>query len=194
MRIIICLSLLFLMPFVVVANDTPIEVTADNELIWNRADKTFVATGNAVISQGEDTIQSEKITAKYSESNGNTVIQSIVATPEAQLSQQDQKLMAETIRATFNQGALDTVTATNDIVLITPKETLKGDKAVYNAVERTIVVTGDVRIEQGKNILTGSRAEFDLKTSISTLTASPNKNGGRVKATFFANGGEHDKE
>ena len=77
----------------------------------------------------------------------------------------------------------------SDVVLTTKNETLKGDKAIYNAVEKTIILTGDVRIEQGKNILTGSRAEFDLKTNISTLTASPSQNGERVKATFFASGG-----
>jgi lipopolysaccharide export system protein LptA len=180
---------LFLMPTFVVANDSPIEVTADNELTWNQANKTFVAKGNALITQGVDTIGASTITAHYNDDGENTVIQSIMATPDAILSQQDQKLTAQKIHATFNQGALDTVTATNNVVLTTPKETLKGDKAVYNAVKRTIILTGNVRIEQGRNILVGSRAEFDLNTNISTLTASPSQNGGRVKATFFANGG-----
>ncbi len=190
MRFIIFLALLFLMPTLVLAGDAPIEVSADNELTWNRSNKTFVAKGNAVILQGEDTIKADVITANYKDDNGKTIIESIVATPDATLSQQDQTLTAKKINATFDKGSLDTVTAKNNVVLTTPKETLKGDKAVYNAVDKTIILTGDVRIEQGKNILIGSHAEFDLKTNISTLTASPFQNGGRVKATFFASGGE----
>ena len=186
---IICLALLFLMPTLVVANDSPIEVSADNELTWNRSNDTFVAKGNAVILQGADTIKADVITANYQDNDGKTVITSIVATPNATLSQQDQTLTAKQINATFDNGILDTVTAQNDVVLTTPKETLKGDKAVYNAIDKTIILTGDVRIEQGKNVLIGSRSEFNLKTNISTLTASPSQNGGRVKATFFASGG-----
>ena len=111
MNFIFCLIICLFTPFIGMANDTPIEVSADNELIWNRSNNTFVAKGNAVILQGEDTIKADVITANYKDDNGKTVIESIVATPDATLSQQGQILTAKQINATFNKGVLDAVTA-----------------------------------------------------------------------------------
>jgi len=168
----------------VMANDTPIEVTADNALEWDRANMVFTAKGNAMISQGNSAINATNITAKYSEIDDEINIQSVVAEPNATLKQPTETLTANKINADFKDGVLSTITATENVILKTDKETLRGNKATYNAIKRTIIVTGNVRIEQGDNILTGSRAEFDLNTNISKLSNSGASNGGRVRAVF----------
>lgn len=183
MQFIIPLFIIFI-SFSVHANDTPIEVSADNALEWDRANMVFNAKGNALISQGDSAIKATDISAKYLELNDNITIQSITASPNAILTQPDEKLSAEKISADFEKGVLATVTATNNVILTTEKETLHGDKATYDAIKRVIVITGNVKIEQGGNILTGNRAEFDLNTNISKLSNSGTTNGGRVRAVF----------
>lgn len=181
--------LVLFLAFPVMAQDkTPIEVTADNALEWDRANRTFTASGNAMITQGGSSITAPTITARYDEGD-NIIIRQVTAEPAAVLKQPNETLAAQTVTADFTNGVLDKVTATENVILTTDKETLYGDKAIYNAGERVITVTGNVRIEQGQNLLIGNNATFDLKTNISTMTASEAM-GGRVKATFFGEAAE----
>ena len=188
MRYFLVILILCVLPQTAIAqNENAIEVTADNALEWDRANKTFTASGNAMITQGGSSITAPQIVANYNE--GDTItIQNVVAQPDAILKQPNETLTAKTVTAEFNNGMLGTVTATENVVLQTNTETLYGSKAVYNAQERIVTVTGDVRIEQGQNILTGNKAIFDMNTNISTMTASPNS-GGRVRATFYSEAG-----
>lgn len=187
-KILFFIAFLFL-PSQVFANDNAIEILADNALEWNRGQSTFTATGNATITQGSDKIIAPTITANYTDTKDGTVINRITASTNATLSREGQILTADKIIANFKDGILNTVNATSNVVLKTEKEILYGDVATYDALKQHIIITGHVRIEQGKNLLSGDRAEFDLQKNISTLTASKDNNNGRVKATFFTNGG-----
>ncbi len=176
--------LVFSLP--VLANDNPIEVTADTALEWDRANLNFTAKGNAVVKQGESSINAPTITANYSDTDKGVLIQSVTASPNAKLIQPNETLTANNVTATFNLGVLSDVEANGNVILKTSKnETLYGDDANYDAGKRVITITGNVRIEQGQNILTGNKAVFDLNTNVSTMTATPDVNEGRVKAIFY---------
>lgn len=184
MQFLIFLIIIIFIPFGVRANDMPIEVTADNALEWDRANMVFTANGNALIAQGDSSITANIIKTNYSEGENGIIIQSVIAEPDAVLKQPNETLTAGKITADFNDGVLSTIKATNRVKLKTDKETLTGDTATYDAIKRVIVVTGNVKIVQHDNILTGNRAEFDLNTNISKLSNSGISNGGRVKAVF----------
>ena len=185
MRSILIIFLLFFPVAIAYAQGSPIEVTADEALEWDRANSTVTARGSAVVKQGSDSISAPTIIAKYTESDRGIEIQSVTASPKAVLIQPGQTLTANSVTAAFSSGALSTVTAKGNVVLKTEKETLYGDQADYDALRRVVVITGSVRILQGKNYLSGDRAEFDLNTNVSTLTGTPGS-GGRVRAEFFA--------
>lgn len=170
----------------VMANDNPIEVTADTALEWNRAQSTFTAKGNAVITQGDNIIRAENIIANYLDNGDGIVIQNVVATPNAVVKQGADTLTAQSVTANFKDGILHDVIAKGGVVLKNEKETLYGDVANYDAIKRIIIVKGNVKIEQGQNILKGNRAEFNLNTNISTLSASPTQDNGRVSAVFYS--------
>jgi lipopolysaccharide transport protein LptA len=164
-------------------NAAPIEVTADNELKWNRADRIITAEGNAVVRQGADSIAAPTITALYNENDAIEVYQ-VTAAPNATLIRENQELTAYEVVADFDNGELSQVTANGDVILQSEGETLYGDKAIYDTIEQTVVITGNVRIEQGQNILEGNRAVFDLTTNISTMTGGASGND-RVRAVFY---------
>lgn len=189
MKKVLIILLLSVTPVTVFAQEkTPIEVTADNALEWDRANRTFTATGNALIVQGDSSIAAPNLTAFYDEGD-SIVIRQVVAKPNATLKQPNETLTAKTVTADFNNGILSVVTATDNVVIKTDTETLYGDKAVYEADKSIVTVTGNVRIEQDQNILTGNKATFDMNTNISTMTATP-ESGGRVKATFYSEASE----
>jgi len=189
MKYILLLFFIVIMgvPSIGLAQQSQIEVAADNALEWDRDAQIFTATGNATISQNGDVLTAPEIMASYSETDGQTVIEKVTAKNNAVFTRANERLTSQTIIADFKGGNLDVITANKNVVLKTDNETLYGDRGVYDAINRVIVITGNVRIEQGQNILTGSRAEMDLNTNISKITASPNQNNGRVKAIFFAN-------
>lgn len=175
------------MPVPVMAQDAPIEITADNALEWDRDASTFIARGNAMVIQGDTTLKAETLTADYIEKDSGLAIQKIVATGnKPSVATKTETLTADNITAFFQSAestALDKVIATGNVVIETEKETLYGNKAEYMPMDEKAIVTGDVKIINGQNTLTGDKAEFDMKTNTSTLKST--NTGGRVKAVFF---------
>jgi lipopolysaccharide export system protein LptA len=78
------------------------------------------------------------------------------------------------------------VTGRGNVVVKTARETVQGDKGIYNIAGQKAVLTGRVRLNQGENWLEGTRADVDLKTGISQLIAEGRKETeGRVKGVFY---------
>lgn len=91
---------------------------------------------------------------------------------------------------------LERLDAAGNVRIVTPTETLAGERGAYNAKTQSAVITGNVTITRGENVLTGQRAEVDLKTNVSRLFGSSiedGQTGGRVKGVFYP-GGEKKAE
>ncbi|MDI7775876.1 LptA/OstA family protein [Asticcacaulis sp. EMRT-3] len=107
--------------------------------------------------------------------------------------QNDSRLRADHVVITYlpgqtanSMGPIDTITATGNIYYVTPDSTMKGDKAVYTKSNDTMVVTGDVILQQGQNVMTGNRLVSQVSAHITTLDANPTSSGpGRVHAVFY---------
>lgn len=244
---LVCLILFMVIP-ALHAQDTPITVEADKTLEWDRAQKTFVANGNALVTKGAASIKADRLVAAYTDHQGGTKINKVTATGDTVLKNGDMTgygeggwydlttnqaeltgtrpriesgadtitadqaihydfiantatadgnviltraadtLKADNVTAQFatdGSNTLQTAIATGNVVVTTPDKILYGNRADYNTVNQQIIVTGDVKIVDGKNTLNGSKAVFDMKTQISTLTGGNDKTKGRVKAIFY---------
>lgn len=110
----------------------------------------------------------------------------------AKLIEGDDTITADTLTAYFSsdtsgQRKMSRAEAHNNVVIITPDETLTGDKGVYTSATNTAEITGNVRITRGPNVLEGARAEVNLTTNVSTLyggAASPTGDT-RVRGVFY---------
>jgi len=112
----------------------------------------------------------------------------MMATGGVVISNPDGTLQADNVTAFFKKAAdgstaLDNVKANGHIVMKTKDEILYGDQADYSATKDYAVVTGNVRIERGRHIMMGQRAEFDMKKNISSMSAMGEN--GRVKGIFY---------
>lgn len=100
------------------------------------------------------------------------------------------RLDAYFMRTAQGKTVLQRITADSAVTIKTARETITGNKGVYDAATGKAVLTGNVRIYQGENWITGERAEVNLKTGISQLFA-PAKNTEnpeeppRVRGVFF---------
>src|SRR3546814_2265022 len=100
----------------------------------------------------------------------------------------DLEIRADTLTAWFREAPqggteLSQVDADGNVVITTPQEVAHGREGVYNALEGTATLEGDVRITRGKNQLNGERAVVNLDTGISRILPA-GKGGGRVKGLF----------
>lgn len=98
----------------------------------------------------------------------------------AELIQGDSRLRADRI-AGLDQSGDSRVEATGNVYLVTPEQTIRGDRAVYTTSNDTIVLTGDVILTQGENVITGARLTYNTRTEAAQMDGG---SGGRVQGVF----------
>ncbi|HUO22411.1 MAG TPA: LptA/OstA family protein [Caulobacteraceae bacterium] len=62
-------------------------------------------------------------------------------------------------------GDVQRLVADGHVFYVTKDQTARGDHAVYEAAPDTIVMTGDVVLVQGQNVVKGDRLTIDVKTN-----------------------------
>lgn len=161
------------------------ESTAQGDkAVYNIDTGLSILTGNNLTL----TLPNQTITAsermEYNMNNGNAK-----AIGNAKIKRGTDLLSANVITANFAKDGtgkqnLKTANADGNVTIKTVNETLTGNKAVYNAVDNTAEISGNVKIVRGPNILEGARAEVNLTTNISKMFGAP-ESGKRVKGVFF---------
>lgn len=85
-------------------------------------------------------------------------------------------------------GAFQRVEATGDIYFVTPDQSMRGDRAVYTFASSEVVVTGNVVLTQGQNVLTGGRLTYNVNTNAATMAGAPRGSAGnRIQGVFYPN-------
>lgn len=84
------------------------------------------------------------------------------------------------------QRRIERIEARGDVFYVTPAETARGDRGVYDLDTEVITLTGGVVLTQGCNVSTGQELVINLRTGISRLTGG----NGRVRSLFFSESSE----
>lgn len=108
---------------------------------------------------------------------GNTV----TLRGRAELIQGDNRLRADTVTG-LSQTGESRIEASGNVYFVTPDQTIRGDRAVFTTSNDTIVVTGDVILTQGQNVLTGSRLTYNTRTQSARIEAGGQ---GRIRGVFY---------
>lgn len=105
---------------------------------------------------------------------------------QVEITQGPNRLRADAIEGVRgSSGQINTVTGSGGVYYVTPNETIRGDRAVYTVSTATIVVTGDVILTQGKNVLTGSRLTYNVDTGAASMASG---SGSRIQGVFYPEG------
>lgn len=99
----------------------------------------------------------------------------------AELTQGDNRIRADRVEGTISNGDLSRVEASGNVYFVTPEQTIRGDRAVYTPANDTIVLTGDVILTQGQNVMTGARLTFNTRTEAAQMDGG----GNRVQGVFY---------
>ncbi len=179
----IALSLLsiFMMPIAsawaqsapAIKQDTPIEITSDKLDVFQNEHKA-IFTGNVLAVQGTTNMRSAEMIVFYRDANAGANTASGAA-PTAAPSPTAAP-GATPVAAPSPQG-IYRIDAQGAVVFTTPTEVVLGDKAIYNVDTDTIDVFGsNVTLTQGKNILKGTKLNYNMATRRSLLTGGTTEN------------------
>mgnify|MGYP002377323371 CR=1 FL=1 len=99
-----------------------------------------------------------------------------VARGAAQAKRGDNLIQADLLTALLSKdssGKQDVrrVGAEGHVTIITPQETARGDKGIYDVKWQLATLDGNVRITRGDNQLNGARAEVNMASGVSRLLA-----------------------
>ena len=151
------------------------------------------ATALALTASGMALAQSRPNTSNqpigYGADTGELTNTSVSLRGRAEITQGQARLRANAIEGVRDEsGGLSSLEATGDVYYVTPTETIRGDRAVYTVSNATVVVTGDVILRQGQNVLTGSRLSYNVYTGQARIEGGGGQNGGRVRGVFYPEG------
>lgn len=136
----------------------PIDIAAD-ALTVDEATRTQVWTGKVEALQGQNRLRADKLTVYHGKSGGG----------------------ASTAPAPA-MGDIERLEARGNVYFVSPTQVVRGDVAVYTQSTDTLVVTGDVILKQGENVLKGSRLVVNVGAGRATMDQST---GGRVRGVFY---------
>jgi len=151
--------------------NAPVNVSADRLEVQDRADRAVFA-GNVHATQGDLTLDTQRLTVAYSNNGG--------AQPNASAANAGSSPNGTGIQ-------IDRLDATGGVTVHSPSETAKGDFGVYDLNRKLITLVGNVELVRGDSNILGSRLVIDLNSGRAVVDGGPPgvaQSGGRVTGHF----------
>ena len=150
-----------------------------------------IMTGKNLRMVSPDQTVTAKERFEYWDAEGrlNAIGEATIIRPKPNKSGTD-TLSAHKITALLKENAqgkrvLHIAEAFDNVVIITPTETVTGNYGIYRADINKAEIKGNVVIKRGPNTLQGERAEVDLNTNISKIFGKNGQENGRVRGVFY---------
>ncbi len=139
-----------------------------------------------LISAAGDSDEPIDITGDTAEFQDNNAIW----TGHVRVVQGEAILTSEKLEATLNDdGDIETIVATGAVRYSNGKEAITGERAVFNDASRTIEMTENVIVTQGKQVMSAGKVTYWVDTGKVRFTPEP---GRRIRGLFFT--GEEDDQ
>lgn len=151
-------------------SDQPVNIDADR-LEVQEQDQTAVFSGNVVVVQGASTLRTAKLTIFYDKADGASA--SASAPAAATSAPAGDVVTGRNIRRLEAEGSVSVTSGTQKAT---------GARGVFDLPSNTVVLSGNVVVTQGNNILKGDRLVVDLTTQKSRVESA--QSGGRVQGVF----------
>lgn len=119
----------------------------------------------------------------------------VVLDGRVQLLQDNARFQADYVKIFYTQSStgerdqVSRIEARGKIYYVVDDQVMRGDQAVYTRADDTMIMTGDVILKQGQNVLTGNRLTYVVGPKRSTLDGAPaSSSRGRVRGVFYPEG------
>ena len=152
----------------------PMDISADSSTFVNSAcESTW--SGAAEVLQGTTRLRANTIRAFFKKKPGSTAGGADSAQGGMPGGPQS------------NCGSTERIEAEGDVFYVTPDQNARGDRAVYTAENDQIVMTGNVIVVQGKNVIHGDRLTIHVATREAQIESQARGRGtpNRVRGVFY---------
>jgi len=151
-------------------NDQPIQIDAKSLEVHDK-NKQATFSGNVKVVQGETTMTCRKLVVFYGQELG------VGDKPVVAAKTEDGAVPgAQSIRR---------IEARGDVTVLNKDQTASGDLGVYDVAAKTITLTGNVVVTQGKNVIHGGRVVVNTVTGNAHVEPEPGIRDGRVRALII---------
>jgi lipopolysaccharide export system protein LptA len=150
--------------------DLPIHIEAATLEVHDKA-KTATFSGNVQVVQGDTTMRCKSLVVFYGADEGAGAAKPVVAArPAAAGPAAAGPATATSAPATATPGmpqgaqSIRRIEARGGVTVVTKDQNASGELGVYDLKTKTITLTGNVVVSQGKNVLHGERVVVDTAT------------------------------
>jgi lipopolysaccharide export system protein LptA len=169
--------------------DQPVQIEAASLEVRDK-NKMATFSGDVQVVQGDTTMKCQKLVVFYGQEVGiaQAGAQAGAPAPDAK--------PAPTSALPGPKGAqnIRRIEARGGVTVITKDQNASGDLGVYDLINKTITLTGNVVVSQGQNVIHGERVVVDTVTG-NARVESNNQGGGatpsRVRALIQPNQGQN---
>jgi lipopolysaccharide export system protein LptA len=153
--------------------DQPVQIDAKSLEVRDKQ-KTATFFGDVRVVQGDTTMRCKTLVVFYGEEIGIGGDKPVVR--------------AKTTTGTVPGGQnIRRIEARGDVTVTSRDQNASGDLGVYDLHSKTITLTGNVVVSQGKNVIHGERVVVDTVTGNARVEAAPGASQGRVRALIIPN-------
>lgn len=154
--------------------DQPVQIDAKSLEVRDKQ-KTATFSGDVRVVQGDTTMRCKTLVVFYGEEIGIAGDKPLVR--------------AKTTTGSVPGGQnIRRIEAHGDVTVTSRDQNASGDLGVYDLHSKTITLTGNVVVSQGKNVIHGERVIVDTVTGNAHVEAAQGANQGRVRALIIPNG------
>jgi lipopolysaccharide export system protein LptA len=151
--------------------DLPVVIDAKTLTVHDRS-KTATFSGDVKVVQGDTTMRCKSLVVFYGREIG-------VGKPVVNASTGSEVVPeAQNIRRIEARGG---------VTVVTKDQSASGDLGVYDLKTKTVTLTGNVVISQGKNVIHGERVVVNTVTGVAHVESAPGTSNGRVRALIIPN-------
>jgi lipopolysaccharide export system protein LptA len=161
--------------------DQPVQIEAASLEVRDKS-KMATFSGNVQVVQGDTTMKCQKLVVFYGEEVG--IAQQAGGEPKP-----PPKPAGD---APKNPQNIRRIEARGGVTVVTKDQNASGDLGVYDLIQKTITLTGNVVVSQGQNVIHGEKVIVDTVTGTARVESGNQGGGaatpGRVRALIQPNG------
>jgi lipopolysaccharide export system protein LptA len=158
----------------------PIQIDAKSLEVHDKS-KTATFSGDVKVVQGDTTMTCKTLVVFYGQELGIASGQRVAAANSTAGQVPD----TQNIRRIEAHGA---------VTVVSKDQTASGDLGVYDVLAKTITLTGNVVVTQGKNVIHGERVVVDTVTGNAHVESAPGAPQGRVRALIIPQKGQNGEQ
>ena len=158
----------------------PIKIDADKLDVLDK-DNRAVFSGNVVAVQGETTVRCTVMTVFYEGRGGQGAAGAKPAPAPA---------AAGAAPGQSNDSSIKRIECKGPVTVVSKTQAATSDNAVFDRANNTVVMTGNVALNDGPNITRGEKLTYNTVTGIANVETNK---GGRVQGFFVPNAAEAGK-